>query len=51
MKKAYMVKFQTKQGGSGASVTTQVMANSSSEAKSIVQSSHPGCKILSCIEK
>ena len=33
MKQQYIVKYQTKLGGSGASVTTTVMANNSAEAR------------------
>ena len=51
MKQQYSVKYQTKQGGSGASVTTTVMANSSAEARTAVTKSHPGCKIISCTAK
>ena len=51
MKKAFMVKYQTKQGGSGAAVTTQVMANSSAEARAEVQKKHPGCTVLSVTAK
>lgn len=51
MNKQFMVKYQTKQGGSGAAATTQVSAASTAEAKSKVKQSHPGCTIISCTEK
>ena len=51
MNKQFMVKYQTKQGGNGAAVTTQVSANSSTEAEAKVKQSHPGCTIVSCTEK
>lgn len=51
MNKQFMVKYQTKQGGSGAAATTQVSAASAAEAKSKVKQSHPGCTIVSCTEK
>lgn len=51
MNKQFTVKYQTKQGGNGTAVTTQVSANSSAEAKSKVKQSHPGCTIVSCTEK
>ena len=51
MNKQFMVKYQTKQGGSGAAATTQVSANSSTEAEAKVKQSHPGCTIVSCTEK
>ena len=51
MKKAFMVKCRTAQGGSGASVTTQVMANSSAEARAAVQKKYSGCTILSVTAK
>lgn len=51
MKQQYIVKYQTKQGGSGASVTTTVMANSSAEARAAITKRVPGCKILSCTAK
>ncbi|MGP1475085.1 MAG: hypothetical protein ACTTJ1_06745 [Treponema sp.] len=51
MNKQFMVKYQTKQGGSGAAATTQVSAASAAEAKAKVKQSHPGCTIISCTEK
>jgi len=50
MNKQFMVKYQTKQGGS-STVTTQVSANSSNEAKAKVKQQHSGCTIVSCTEK
>lgn len=51
MKQAFMVKYQTKQGGTGTAVTTQVMANSSAEAKAEVQRKNQGCTIISVTAK
>jgi len=50
MNKQFMVKYRTKQGGS-STVTTQVSANSSNEAKAKVKQQHSGCTIVSCTEK
>lgn len=51
MKKQYTVKYKTKQGGSGAAVTTTVSANSSSEARQEITKKHPECTIVSVTEK
>ncbi len=51
MKQKYEVKYQTKQGGSGASATTTVMADSSADAKAQVMKRISGCKIISCTAK
>lgn len=50
MNKQFMVKYRTKQGGS-STVTTQVSANSSNEAKAKIKQQHSGCTIVSCTEK
>ena len=51
MKQQYIVKYQTKQSGIGASVTTTVMANNSAKARAAVTKRVPGCKIISCAAK
>lgn len=51
MKQQFIVKYQTKQGGSGAAATTTVMASNSTEAKAQVTKRVPGCKIISCTAK
>ena len=50
MNKQFMVKYRTKQGGS-STVTTQVSANSSNEAKAKVKQQNSDCTIVSCTEK
>ncbi len=49
MKQQYMVKIR--KPNSTSTITTQIAANSSAEAKAEAKKHYPGCVIVSCVLK